>query len=79
MSDAPPAACLDCGLPYEDFPLDVVLPRAQWLRIHPDEHGLLCAKCIVARAAKVLGVVCVLAILEIAPHEARKLERYADR
>lgn len=62
------AACLDCGLPYSEFPLDVVLPRAQWLEIHPDENGLICAQCIVKRAAKVRGVTCVHAILEIAPH-----------
>src|SRR5690242_11416261 len=62
----PPAAnCLDCGLPYERFPLDVILPRAQWLEIHPAEHGLLCAACIVERAAQVPGVTCVHAILEI--------------
>lgn len=64
----PLAACLDCGLPYEKFPLDVILARSQWLDIHPAENGLLCAACIVARAAKVRGVTCVHAILEIAPH-----------
>lgn len=64
------AVCLDCGLPYADFPLDVILPRPQWLEIHPDESGLLCASCIVKRAAKVPGVTCVHAILEIAPARA---------
>ena len=35
------AACLDCGLDYyRDFPLDVLLPRAQWLLIHPADHGV---------------------------------------
>jgi hypothetical protein len=62
------AACMDCGLPYSEFPLDVILPRPQWLEIHPDEHGLLCAHCIVKRAALVPGVICVHAILQIAPH-----------
>lgn len=53
---AGPAACLDCGLPYADFPLDLNLPRAQWLAIHPEgENGLLCAACIVRRAAKIPG------------------------
>lgn len=60
-------ACLDCGLPHEQFPLDVNLPRGQWLAIHPDEHGLLCAACIVARAAKLPGAVVVHAIIEIRP------------
>lgn len=61
------AKCLDCGLPYADFPLDVVLPRSQWLEIHPDEHGLLCAACIVKRAANVPGCTVVHMILEITP------------
>jgi hypothetical protein len=46
------AACGDCGLPYEQFPLDVVLPDADWLAIHPEgDGGLLCAGCIARRAA----------------------------
>jgi hypothetical protein len=59
--------CLDCGLPYSQFPLDVVLPRAQWLAIHPDEHGVLCAGCIVKRAATVAGATVVHAVIEITP------------
>ena len=62
--------CLDCGLRYEDFGLDVILPRPQWLTIHPNEHGLLCARCIVARAAKVPGATCCHLIIEVAPHGA---------
>jgi hypothetical protein len=58
--------CLDCGLPYEQFPIDVILPRAQWLEIHPDEHGLLCAACIVTRAAKVSRATACHLIIEIA-------------
>ncbi len=68
--EQPPAACLDCGLPYDKFPVDVILPRPQWLEIHPSDHGLLCAACIVARAAKVPGVTCVHAILEVAPRRS---------
>ncbi len=46
------SACEDCGLPYEQFPLDTVLPDADWLIIHPSgEGGLLCAGCIAKRAA----------------------------
>jgi hypothetical protein len=71
MSDAVPVpACLDCGLPYVQFPLDVILPRPQWLEIHSEDNGLLCASCIVARAAKVPGVTCIHAILEIAPRRS---------
>lgn len=47
------ARCIDCGLPYEEFPLDVVLPDADWLKIHPEgSGGLLCASCIAKRAAE---------------------------
>lgn len=62
-----PARCLDCGLPYSEFPLDVILPRSQWLDIHPNENGLLCAACIVKRCAKIPGATVVRAIVEITP------------
>jgi len=65
MSDV--LRCMDCGKPYADFPLDVVLPRGQWLAIHPDENGVLCAACIVERAARVPGATVVHAIIEVAP------------
>lgn len=61
----PKAACLDCGKPYEMFPLDLLLSRPQWLTIHPAEHGVLCANCIVARAAKVKGATSVHATIEV--------------
>lgn len=60
-------ACMDCGLPYEEFPLDVILPRSQWLDINPADGGVLCAGCIVKRAAKIPGCTVVHAILEISP------------
>lgn len=66
---APHARCLDCGKPYSEFPMDIILPRPQWLEIHPSEHGLLCAGCIVARAAKVPGATACHLIIEIAPHK----------
>jgi len=68
----PDASCLDCGLPYEQFPLDVLLPRAQWLLIHPTDHGLLCAACIVKRAAALPGCTVVHATLEMAPQPCRR-------
>ena len=55
------AACLDCGLPYAAFPLDTVLSDAQWRLIHPDDGGVLCAGCIVTRAARLPGVIVVSA------------------
>ena len=62
------AKCLDCGLDYKQFPLDVLLPRAQWLAIHPDENGVLCVACLVKRCALLPGAVVVHAVVEIAPH-----------
>lgn len=60
--------CLDCGLPYEEFGLDTTLPNGQWLLIHPEGHdGLLCANCIVKRAAKIPQVIAVRAVLDIQP------------
>ncbi len=59
------ATCHDCGLAYEHFPLDVVLPNDQWQTICP-EGGVLCAGCIVTRASRMRGVVVVRAQLEYA-------------
>jgi hypothetical protein len=64
-SPAAASACIDCGLPYSDFGMDLLLPRRQWLAIHPDEHGLLCARCIVKRASSVRGAVVVHAVIEV--------------
>lgn len=58
-----PLRCLDCGLLYSDFGLDNHVPRAQWLAIHPDENGVLCANCVVKRMEK-LGATCVYMIAE---------------
>lgn len=75
---ARPAVCLDCGKPYAEFPLDVVLPRSQWLEIHPDEHGLLCAGCIVARAAKVPGATVAHLVIEFAPRPRQVVDRQEE-
>jgi predicted nucleic acid-binding Zn-ribbon protein len=56
--------CLDCGKPYEDFPMDVVLSDEQWQMIHPDKNGLLCADCIVKRASRLPGAYIVRMIIE---------------
>ena len=52
-------ACMDCGKPYADFPLDATLPDEQWLMIHDSHGGVLCANCMVARAAKIPGAIAV--------------------
>jgi hypothetical protein len=61
-------ACLDCGMLYRDFPLDVNLSRGQWLLIHPDDGGVLCANCIVRRVRERIpsATVCHL-VVEVSP------------
>ncbi len=55
--------CLDCEKPYSDFGLDMVLPDEHWLKIHPGKNGLLCAQCIVNRAAKIDGITGIYATI----------------
>ena len=58
--------CLDCGTPYSELGLDLVLPDEQWLMIHPEGMGgILCASCIVKRAEKLKGATVVLAEIDI--------------
>ena len=67
MSHDMKAECIDCSLPYEEFGLDMTLPDEQWLMIHREGYdGLLCANCIVERAAKLEGSIAVRAKIEIA-------------
>lgn len=66
LMNLPPLACLDCGKPYRDFPLDSTLSAEQWRLIHDSEGGVLCANCMVARAAKLPGVVAVRMQIEFA-------------
>ena len=62
--------CMDCGMPYEDFPCDTTLPNEQWQLIHDQHEGLLCAGCMVARAAKLPGVIAVRMFIERAASPA---------
>jgi hypothetical protein len=58
--------CLDCGTPYSEMGLDLVLPDEQWLKIHPEGlHGILCASCIMKRAEKIKGSTVVLARIDL--------------
>lgn len=60
MAEHAPLACRDCGLEYaEPAFADFVIPDAEWARISPsrDEGGILCANCMVKRAAE-LGIEC---------------------
>ena len=52
--------CLDCGRPDEKMPLDTVLTLKQWEWLCP-EGGVLCASCIVVRAAKLPDVINICA------------------
>lgn len=49
--------CMDCKLNYDDYPMDIVLSKDQWLMIHPGDGGVLCANCIATRARKLPGAV----------------------
>ncbi len=45
--------CEDCGLLYQDFPMDITLPDNQWIELtgYVDGEGILCGWCIIKRAA----------------------------
>lgn len=60
-----PAFCLDCNKSYSTFGLDIIFERSEWLKIHPDENGVICANCIAVRAGKLKDVICIKAILDM--------------
>ena len=45
------AVCRDCGVPYHNFPCDLVVPDDIWKMISPTGHegGLLCPNCLCGR------------------------------
>lgn len=47
-----------CGLAYSEFPLDVLVSDDIWAAIsgRSDGSGVMCASCIVKRAARLPGV-----------------------
>lgn len=53
------AKCMDCGKDYKDFGLDVYMNDFDWSKINPNKNGLLCANCIIKRAAKLAGVIVI--------------------
>ena len=57
--------CKDCNLPYDEFGLDVLFPRNQWLTINPTDSGVLCANCMIKRAKKINGAIVVHAVVEV--------------
>lgn len=72
-SEVPPLACLDCGLLYRNFPLDATLPDEQWAMLHDGPGGLLCAGCIVKRAARLPGAVAVRMRIEFADEPGERI------
>ncbi len=46
--------CEDCGLLYQDFPMDVTIPNDQWIELtgYTDGEGILCGACIIQRGTK---------------------------
>lgn len=50
--------CEDCGLLYQDFPMDVTIPDKQWIELtgHKEGDGILCGACIILRGAEKYGV-----------------------
>lgn len=45
--------CEDCGLLYQDFPMDITIPDSQWIELtgYVNKEGILCGWCIIKRAA----------------------------
>lgn len=56
--------CMDCQKP--SAPMDFVIPRIQWLLIHPEDDGYLCANCMVLRANKLPGVINITGVITFA-------------
>lgn len=75
MGAVVPLRCMDCRAIYADFPLDTTVPDEQWAMIHPSGGGVLCASCIVKRAAKLPGIIAVRAWFEFAPDAQTKDQR----
>jgi hypothetical protein len=69
-----PLRCYDCGAPYSTFGLDTTIPDEQWARLFPGDNseavrcqkggGILCASCMVKRAARLPGAVAVRAVID---------------
>lgn len=72
----PEPLCMDCDAPYggPDW-IDTTLPHEQWKLIHNSEGGILCANCIVRRAAKLPKIIVMRARLEFAGNDSPANER----
>lgn len=56
--------CIDCGLNYEEFPIDLLLPDNQWKKIHKGVNGVICPSCIIKRIAKFPEAIIIKANVE---------------
>ena len=56
---------MDCGIEDAEM-VGMIIPRSQWLAIHPDDGGILCANCMVARAKKLPNEICITGIITFA-------------
>lgn len=69
--------CLDCNKDYDsEMSLDLVIPRDQWLLIHPDDGGVLCANCLISRASKLKNVINLTALITFADDYGGDLTPY---
>lgn len=66
-------SCMDCGIPYSEMGLDLVLPDQQW-RVLVPEGGIVCANCICKRAERIGGTV-VLAWIDNVNYDEHKVRR----
>jgi len=67
VSEIGDGGCYDCGLSYEDFGIDMVLPDSLWDVISPSVYrgsGILCANCICRRLAQ-FPVSCIRVIPDL--------------
>ena len=54
--ERPGAVCHDCGLAYQQFPVELVIAHDEWELINPTHHkgaGLLCHDCMITRLRRV--------------------------
>ena len=61
--------CLDCAELYDGFGLDATLADDQWRMIHNSRDGILCANCMVKRAAMLPGAIAIRMHIEFAEDE----------
>lgn len=50
--------CEDCGLLYQDFPIEVTVTSEQWIELtgYREGEGILCGACIVSRGSRKYAV-----------------------